>query len=73
MISRLATLLFIAQALALPQQTPLTSVNDGSIKVPVQLGVMSRCPDALICEATFNEVLKKVNDKVDLSLVYIGR
>jgi len=73
MIARLATFLFIAQAFALPQQMPLASANDVSVKVPVQLGVMSRCPDALLCEGTFNEVLKKVQDKVDLSLVYVGK
>jgi len=43
------------------------------IKVPIQLGVMSRCPDALMCESTFNEVLSTVIDKVDLSLVYIAK
>jgi len=42
-------------------------------KVSIQLGVMSRCPDALLCESVFNEVLNKVIDKVDLSLVYIGQ
>ena len=49
----------------------LQTISD--IKVPVRLGVMSRCPDALLCESTFNEVLKKVIDKVDLSLVYIAK
>ena len=43
------------------------------VKVPVQLGVMSRCPDALLCESVFNDVLKEVADKVDLSLVYIAK
>jgi hypothetical protein len=43
------------------------------VKVPVQLGVMSKCPDALLCEATFNSVLEKVKDKVDLSLFYIAK
>ena len=43
------------------------------IKVPVQLGVMSRCPDALLCESKFNEVLSTVIDKVDMSLVYIAK
>ncbi|RDB22620.1 hypothetical protein Hypma_010208 [Hypsizygus marmoreus] len=42
-------------------------------KVPVQLGVMSRCPDALLCESTFNEVIRKVADKIDLSLVYVAK
>lgn len=43
------------------------------VKVPIQLGVMSRCPDALLCESTFNEVLDKVKNKVDLSLVYVAK
>ncbi|KAF8974578.1 hypothetical protein BDZ97DRAFT_35712 [Flammula alnicola] len=48
-------------------------LNAPDIKVPVQLGVMSRCPDALLCESRFNEVLEKVVDKVDLSLVYVAK
>jgi len=43
------------------------------IKVSIQLGVMSRCPDALLCESTFNDVLSRVIDKVDISLVYIAK
>jgi len=42
------------------------------IKVPVQLGVMSRCPDALFCEGVFDRVLPNVTTKVDLSLIYIA-
>lgn len=42
------------------------------IKVPVVLGVMSRCPDALLCESVFDQVLKKTSDKVDFSLTYIA-
>ncbi|KAF9009076.1 hypothetical protein BDQ17DRAFT_1301408 [Cyathus striatus] len=49
-----------------------TSYLVDDVKVSVQLGVMSRCPDALLCESTFNEVLKKVSNKVDLSLVYVA-
>ena len=52
-------------------QDELLTISD--VKVPIQLGVMSRCPDALLCETTFNEVLSRVIDKVDLSLVYIGK
>ena len=52
-------------------QDELRSISD--IKVPIQLGVMSRCPDALLCESTFNEVLRRVINKVDLSLVYIAK
>ena len=49
---------------------PVVEVED--VKVPVVLGVMSQCPDALICEATFDKVLSQVGDKVDLSLSFIG-
>jgi len=51
-------------------QDELRTVPD--VKVPIHLGVMSRCPDALLCESVFNEVLSRVIDKVDLSLVYIA-
>jgi len=52
-----------------------TNVNEllADVKVPVQLGVMSRCPDALLCESVFNTVRDKVRDKIDLSLVYIAK
>ncbi|KAF5393670.1 hypothetical protein D9757_000043 [Collybiopsis confluens] len=43
------------------------------VKVPVTLGVMSRCPDALLCENLFDTVLKKVSDKIDFRLVYIAQ
>ena len=43
------------------------------VKVPVVLGVMSACPDAIFCEAVFDDVLAQVGDKVDLSLTFIGK
>jgi len=48
-------------------------LNGADIKVQVQLGVMSRCPDAMLCESRFDEVLDKVADKVQLSLIYVAR
>ncbi|KAH6914918.1 hypothetical protein BKA70DRAFT_559025 [Coprinopsis sp. MPI-PUGE-AT-0042] len=60
-------------------KTPVLNVQDATqgrledAKVPVQLGVMSQCPDALLCESVFNEVLQYAGDKMDLSLVYIAR
>ena len=41
-------------------------------RVNVTLGVMSRCPDALACEAAFDKVLERVNTKTHLSMTYIG-
>ncbi|KAF5364292.1 hypothetical protein D9756_000634 [Leucocoprinus leucothites] len=78
MLLSLITLVLPALATANPrivfndQTTKLDNPFDG-VKVPVQLGVMSRCPDALLCEATFNGVLEKVWDKVNLSLVYVAK
>lgn len=46
-------------------------VND--VKVPVVLGVMSRCPDALLCESVWDHVLQRVGDKVNISLSFIAR
>ncbi|KAI0080899.1 hypothetical protein K474DRAFT_1657417 [Panus rudis PR-1116 ss-1] len=44
-----------------------------AVKVPVVLGVMSQCPDAILCESVFDEVLKHTSDKIDLSLTFIGK
>jgi len=79
MILYLVTLsLFFAVAVA--SITPSLIVQDivlhsfdADTKVPVELGVMSRCPDALLCESVFNDVLRKVSEKVDLSLRYVAK
>ncbi|EIM85632.1 uncharacterized protein STEHIDRAFT_81113 [Stereum hirsutum FP-91666 SS1] len=51
---------------------PTTPSPFDDVKVPVTLGVMSRCPDAQLCEAVFDQVLKKVRDKVEFSLTFVG-
>ncbi|KAI9621968.1 hypothetical protein H4Q26_015405 [Puccinia striiformis f. sp. tritici PST-130] len=50
----------------------LTGSPDRRKLVPVVLGVMSKCPDAQICEDVFDKVLAEVADKVDILLTYIG-
>jgi len=60
---------FRAPKLFSQQERPWFSSD---IKVPVQLGVMSRCPDALLCEGIFDKVSEKISEKMDLSLVYIA-
>lgn len=58
---------------------PLTVQDDSQliitedVKVPVVLGVMSRCPDAMLCEAVWDRVLQRVGDKVDISLSFIAK
>jgi len=48
--------------------------QEQGIRVPVELGVMSRCPDALLCESVFDQVLKEVGrQKMNLSLIYVAR
>ena len=42
-------------------------------RVPVILGVMSQCPDAIYCESVFDKVLKEVGDIVDLQLSFVGK
>lgn len=54
------------------QQPEDTSTFQPSVKVPVTLGVMSRCPDALLCESVFDKVLKTAGDKADVALSFIG-
>jgi len=51
----------------------LTPVLDDQVRVPVILGVMSRCPDALLCESIFDSVLKHTWDIVDISLSFLGK
>ena len=60
-------------------ETPLTvqsALDHGyvtqDLKVPVVLGVMSACPDAILCESVFDRVLQQVGNKVELSLTFLG-
>ncbi|KAI5120682.1 hypothetical protein M0805_006971 [Coniferiporia weirii] len=53
-------------------QSPLMD-ETSAVKVPVTLGVMSRCPDALLCESVFDKVLPQVDGKVNLTLSFIGK
>jgi len=78
-----------ATALALALVFPVSSTringaqNDGQTVlqldtintqlVPLTLGVMSRCPDAILCESVIDKALKNVADKVDLSLSFIAK
>ncbi|SAL96804.1 hypothetical protein [Absidia glauca] len=41
--------------------------------VPIDLFVMSKCPDAVYCESVFSTVLKKVNAEVVLNFNYIAQ
>ena len=36
------------------------------------LGVMSQCPDALLCETLFDKVIPRVAGKIDLSFAYVA-
>lgn len=54
------------------QETPQIALTQ-DVKVPVLLGVMSQCPDAIFCESVFDEVLSRTQDKIDLSLTFIGK
>lgn len=44
-----------------------------NVKVPVILGVMSQCPDAVLVESVFDHVLDSVMNRVDLRLTYVGQ
>ncbi|KAJ7129689.1 hypothetical protein C8R44DRAFT_777406 [Mycena epipterygia] len=63
----------VALSPALYHDSTQFALKNDVIRVPVELGVMSRCPDALLCEAVFDEVLKKVGSKINLTLVYVAR
>lgn len=66
--------MYALPALAIPSQQPFIAPTSAVTKVPVQLGVMSQCPDAILaCEPVFVDVLKEVRDIVDFSLTYIAK
>lgn len=56
------------------QNNVLAEVNSyDNVKVPVILGVMSQCPDAVLVESVFDHVLDSVMNRVDLRLTYVGQ
>lgn len=67
------TWITITQCFRFDGQVPMSDRLDEDVKVPVVLGVMSACPDALLCESVFDRVLKRVGNKIDLSLTFIGQ
>ena len=77
LLSRIASLFLPAVVVALAPPLVLQDDAllrmDADIRVPVTLGVMSQCPDAMLCEAVFDQVLKRVMDIVDLNLTYVAR
>ncbi|KAI0053633.1 hypothetical protein FA95DRAFT_1481210 [Auriscalpium vulgare] len=63
----------VSPAIASPASAQQPWQLQKDVKVPVTLGVMSRCPDALFCEAVFDQVLPRVADKIDFSLTYVAK
>lgn len=51
----------------------LTPVLDNHVRVPITLGVMSRCADTLLCESLFDRVLRHTSGIVDMSLSFVGK
>jgi hypothetical protein len=73
-ISTLSLSLAIAAATPTDlQQESWSSPTTNDIRVPVTLGVMSRCPDALQCETLFDNVIPRVAEKINLSLAYVAK
>jgi hypothetical protein len=55
-------------------QPKLESDSNREVQVPVTLAVMSACPDAILCESIFDQVIGRLGYlKVAISLTYIGR
>jgi hypothetical protein len=48
------------------------AMTHSDVKVELMLGVMSQCPDAILCESVMDNVLKRVADKVHLSLSFLA-
>ncbi|KAI8928662.1 hypothetical protein BC831DRAFT_447487 [Entophlyctis helioformis] len=56
-----------------PVQLQRQGVQGMQTKVPVTLFVMSKCPDAVLCERVFASVLEAVAPITDLTTQYIGK
>jgi len=67
----------VSSTVALPPhaQAPigLAPVPDNNTRVPIMLGVMSRCPDALLCESVLDGAFKQTWDIVDINLSFVGK
>jgi len=73
LLSTLVLLLIFQVSEAQSQSKSQSNLDDDSKLVPVILGVMSRCPDALLCESVFDDVLKEVGSKMSLEMTYIAK
>jgi len=73
-ISILSVFNFVTGIFHLPVPQSTAPVTHGLLdrKVPVILAVMSKCPDAVACEAVFDDVLTEVGDMMDLQLTFIA-
>ena len=66
-----ALALYLATVFATPRVAQQSWSTD-ALRVPVMLGVMSQCPDALLCETLFDKVIPRVAGKIDLSFAYVA-
>lgn len=48
------------------------AMTHSDVKVELMLGVMSQCPDAILCESVMDDVLKHVANKVHFSLSFLA-
>jgi len=72
-IQALSLFFVAAHASSITDAQESWSFPNSVTRVPIILGVMSRCPDALLCETLFDKVIPKVAQKIDLSLAYVAR
>jgi hypothetical protein len=63
--------ILITQILQLSFASQAVFTVNGTIQVPVSLGVTSRDDDALYVQTVFDEVLNKVSGKVNMSFGYV--
>jgi len=89
MFSLLPLLALVATAVARPppaaalaafkqftgQQRPigLVPVPDNNTRVPIVLGVMSRCPDALLCESVLDSAFDQTWNIINIDLSFVGK
>ena len=67
----LLSFILITPILPLVSASQVVFAANGTIRVPVSLGVTSRDDDSLYVQIVFDKVLKQVSDKVNLTFAYV--
>ncbi len=75
LVAFISTAIVSVPPTAFAGQSPMMTapVPDNNTCIPIMLGMMSCCPDVLLCEAVLDGVLKETWDIVDINLSFVSK